>query len=204
MRVCVCVQGWRAGLQTSSAGSSSTAVSAGVRVCVCVCSGVACWTSNEFSGLIVDSGESGREGGVREGREGVRGRLWRVCRQESEGLGWSTPPCPLTLTRHSLSHGARSHTLSHPPGTLAAGKKVILVSGKWNSHCDMVPCDDSGAPLAGKQPTRMWTCTEKPKGDYYSFSYFTHKISSAENIREPLPSDSRWGSRAWERAVEGV
>lgn len=73
----------------------------------------------------------------------------------------------------------------------SAGKKVILLSGKWNSHCDMVPCDDSGAPLAGQQPTRMWTCTEKPKGDYYSFSYFTHKISSSENIREPLPSDSR-------------
>lgn len=71
------------------------------------------------------------------------------------------------------------------------GTKKIKMYGKWNSYVDMVPCGPDGEPVPDVPPRRLWTCTEKPKDDYYSFGKFTHKISSSEGIREPLPSDSR-------------
>lgn len=72
------------------------------------------------------------------------------------------------------------------------GKKQVRLSGKWNEFCQMEPCDeDSGEPLPGSAPKRMWTCNERPKGDYYSFTKFAHKLSECEGIRDPLPSDSR-------------
>jgi len=70
-------------------------------------------------------------------------------------------------------------------------KKRIKLSGKWNAYCDMVPCDEEGNPVPDAQLKRLWTCTEKPKGDYYSFTQFAHKLNECGGIRTPLPSDSR-------------
>ena len=36
------------------------------------------------------------------------------------------------------------------------GKKVLALSGAWNSHLDMQPCDDEGDPLPGSKTTRLW------------------------------------------------
>jgi hypothetical protein len=59
----------------------------------------------------------------------------------------------------------------------------------------MVPCDSEGNPVVDAEPTRMWTCNAKPKGDYYSFTEFAHKLNACEaGMREPLPSDSRCGA----------
>jgi hypothetical protein len=71
------------------------------------------------------------------------------------------------------------------------GKKRIRMSGKWNDHCDMIPCDEAGEPLPKEKPTRMWTCNEKPAGDYYGFTYFAHKLNGCSEMKDPLPSDSR-------------
>lgn len=38
----------------------------------------------------------------------------------------------------------------------AEGTKVMLVSGKWNSHCDVVRCDPDGNPAAGAETKRLW------------------------------------------------
>lgn len=73
----------------------------------------------------------------------------------------------------------------------ADGKKFVKLSGKWNEYCDMVKCNEDGSVPEGLQPRRLWTCTEKPKSDYYSFTHFAHKLNSSEGIRMPLPSDSR-------------
>eukprot|EP00983_Pelagomonas_calceolata_P088806 1157246-Pelagomonas_calceolata.AAC.2 len=40
------------------------------------------------------------------------------------------------------------------PVTFAEGKKRIQLSGKWNSHCDMVKCDFEGVPLPDMEPQR--------------------------------------------------
>uniref|UniRef100_A0A7S0RQA2 Oxysterol-binding protein n=1 Tax=Chlamydomonas leiostraca TaxID=1034604 RepID=A0A7S0RQA2_9CHLO len=71
------------------------------------------------------------------------------------------------------------------------GKKHIKLTGKWNEYCDMVKCDAEGNVPADATPTRLWTCNEKPKNDYYSFTNFAHKLNSSDGIRVPLPSDSR-------------
>lgn len=73
----------------------------------------------------------------------------------------------------------------------AEDKKHIYLSGKWNSHCDMVKCDLEGNPLPDMEPRRLWTCKEKPANDYYSFTNFAHFCNSSANIRTPLASDSR-------------
>jgi hypothetical protein len=71
------------------------------------------------------------------------------------------------------------------------GEKVIALSGKWNSHLDMVKCDESGEPIPDAPTTRLWTCTEKPtEADKYGFSYFARSLNSCKGIN-PLPSDSR-------------
>ncbi len=36
------------------------------------------------------------------------------------------------------------------------GKKVIALAGKWNSHLDMVKCDEEGDPIKGAETTRLW------------------------------------------------
>ena len=36
------------------------------------------------------------------------------------------------------------------------GKKVLALSGAWNGHLDMQPCDGEGEPLPGSQTTRLW------------------------------------------------
>jgi hypothetical protein len=36
--------------------------------------------------------------------------------------------------------------------TAAEGKKRIKLSGKWNSHCEMVKCDFEGQPLPDMEP----------------------------------------------------
>ena len=36
------------------------------------------------------------------------------------------------------------------------GKKVLALSGAWNGHLDMQPCDAEGDPLPGSQTTRLW------------------------------------------------
>ncbi len=36
------------------------------------------------------------------------------------------------------------------------GKKVLALSGAWNSHLDMQPCDEEGDPLPGSKTTRLW------------------------------------------------
>ncbi|GFH19810.1 uncharacterized protein HaLaN_16828, partial [Haematococcus lacustris] len=71
------------------------------------------------------------------------------------------------------------------------GRKHIRLSGKWNQYCDMVPCDAEGVPLEGAESTRLWTCAPKPANDYYSFTHFAHLLNKSDNIRTPLPSDSR-------------
>ncbi|KAG1665285.1 hypothetical protein FOA52_015862 [Chlamydomonas sp. UWO 241] len=73
----------------------------------------------------------------------------------------------------------------------ADGAKKIKLFGKWNSHVDMLPCGLDGEPPVDAEPTRMWTCSPKPKGDYYGFTTFAHVVSSSEGIKEPLASDSR-------------
>jgi hypothetical protein len=78
------------------------------------------------------------------------------------------------------------------PRVHADGKKHIKLSGKWNAFVNMVPCDEEGNVVEGQEPTRMWTCNEKPKGDYYTFTNFAHQLNGCEGMREPLPSDSRW------------
>ena len=37
------------------------------------------------------------------------------------------------------------------------GEKVIALSGKWNSHLDMVKCDEAGEPIPDAPTTRLWT-----------------------------------------------
>eukprot|EP00798_Chlamydomonas_sp_ICE-L_P000467 gene467-1873_t len=63
------------------------------------------------------------------------------------------------------------------------GKKHIKLSGKWNEYCDMVPCDLDGEPVPDVMPRRLWTCTDKPAGDYYSFTKFAHTLSSCEGLK---------------------
>ncbi|KAF5831000.1 hypothetical protein DUNSADRAFT_13756 [Dunaliella salina] len=75
--------------------------------------------------------------------------------------------------------------------TDAEGKKRIHLSGKWNSHCDMVKCDFEGVPLPDMEPQRLWTNRERPANDYYSFTHFAHKCNSSEGIRVGGGSDSR-------------
>ena len=36
------------------------------------------------------------------------------------------------------------------------GKKVLALSGAWNSHLDMQPCDEEGDPLPDSKNTRLW------------------------------------------------
>ncbi|KXZ44648.1 hypothetical protein GPECTOR_64g142 [Gonium pectorale] len=69
--------------------------------------------------------------------------------------------------------------------------KRVKLSGKWNQYVDAVRCDPEGAPLPDAPVKRLWTCTPKPVGDYYSFTAFAHRLNSSEGIRTPLPSDSR-------------
>lgn len=79
---------------------------------------------------------------------------------------------------------------SHASST-TDGKKQFKLTGKWNEYCDMVKCDEEGNVAADATVTRMWTCNEKPKGDYYTFTNFAHMLNSSDGIRVPLPSDSR-------------
>ena len=71
----------------------------------------------------------------------------------------------------------------------------MKLSGKWSVHCDMVKCDVDGSVAPDATPTRLWTCSTKPAGDYYGFSQFTHMLNSSEGIKEPLQSDSRSARR---------
>ena len=34
---------------------------------------------------------------------------------------------------------------------------MFLLQGKWSSHLDAIKCDDSGEPLEGVEPLRLWT-----------------------------------------------
>ncbi|CAK0751111.1 hypothetical protein CVIRNUC_002043 [Coccomyxa viridis] len=70
------------------------------------------------------------------------------------------------------------------------GKKVLALSGAWNGHLDMQPCDAEGDPLPGSQTTRLWQCKEKPKGDKYGFTYFARMMNEGKGVA-PLGSDSR-------------
>ena len=36
------------------------------------------------------------------------------------------------------------------------GKKVLALSGAWNSHLDMQPCNEEGDPLPGSETTQLW------------------------------------------------
>ena len=57
----------------------------------------------------------------------------------------------------------------------------------------MAPCDADGNVSVDVEPARMWTCADKPKGDYYSFTQFAHRLNGVDaGMREPLASDSRW------------
>lgn len=71
------------------------------------------------------------------------------------------------------------------------GKKRIRISGRWNAYCDKISCDEAGEPLPNEKPTRMWTCADKPVGDYYGFTNFAHKLNGCDDLNEPLLSDSR-------------
>ena len=33
---------------------------------------------------------------------------------------------------------------------------MLALSGAWNSHLDMQPCDEEGDPLPGSKTTRLW------------------------------------------------
>ena len=79
------------------------------------------------------------------------------------------------------------------------GKKVLRLSGLWNSRLDMVPCDEEGEALPDATPTNLWTvghlvhallflclsvllllaesvsgCTAAPGGDSSAFPYGLH------------------------------
>lgn len=103
----------------------------------------------------------------------------------------------------NVSNGTKAHLFFTPCGWFGAGRFEIkgtvkdadgvprlALIGKWNSHLDFVPCDSDGEPLPDAEPTRIWTCREKPENDPYSFTHFAHELNSCEGIN-PLPSDSR-------------
>ncbi|PNG65296.1 Oxysterol-binding protein-related protein 3C, partial [Tetrabaena socialis] len=71
------------------------------------------------------------------------------------------------------------------------GAKRVKLSGKWSQYADAVRCGPDGVPLPDAESKRLWTCTPKPAGDYYSFTAFAHRLNSSEGVRAPLPSDSR-------------
>lgn len=33
---------------------------------------------------------------------------------------------------------------------------MLALSGAWNSHLEMQPCDEEGDPLPGSHTTRLW------------------------------------------------
>lgn len=42
-----------------------------------------------------------------------------------------------------------------------AGKRLMHINGKWNSHVDATKCDETGAALSSEEPNRLWTvCTD--------------------------------------------
>ncbi|KAK9843175.1 hypothetical protein WJX74_008032 [Apatococcus lobatus] len=80
------------------------------------------------------------------------------------------------------------------------GKKVIALSGKWNSHLDMVKCDEEGDPIKDAETIRLWECAPKPAGDKYSLTYFARRLNVGKGL-SPLASDSR--RRPDRAALEG-
>ncbi len=38
----------------------------------------------------------------------------------------------------------------------ADGKKVLYMSGAWNSHLEYQRCDEEGVPLPDEAPVRVW------------------------------------------------
>lgn len=55
----------------------------------------------------------------------------------------------------------------------STGLRKYKLSGKWNSHCDCVAVNDvDGVPEESGPPTRLWSCEEKPKDDYYGRTHF--------------------------------
>lgn len=120
------------------------------------------------------------------------------------GRTWVDAFGPLTITCKAT--GAKTVLVFTPCGWFgygrytftgyvedADGKKHMKLTGKWNEYCDMQPCDPTtGEPVPDVLPRRLWICTEKPKGDYYSFTSYAHKLSQCDGLkRPPLPSDSR-------------
>jgi len=74
----------------------------------------------------------------------------------------------------------------------ADGKKVMLVSGKWNSHCDAVRCDADGNPADGAETHRLWESNPKPEDPKYKFTQFAKDLNTVPaGAPEPLPSDAR-------------
>lgn len=41
------------------------------------------------------------------------------------------------------------------------GKKVLLLTGLWNSRLDMVPCDEDGEAVPDATPTNLWTVSRE-------------------------------------------
>lgn len=74
----------------------------------------------------------------------------------------------------------------------AEGNAHMLLSGEWNSHCDVQPCGADGEPVPDSEPRRLWSCAPKPEGDKYCFTHFAHGLNGVDGLREaPLASDSR-------------
>lgn len=77
----------------------------------------------------------------------------------------------------------------------STGKRKMRITGMWNSHCDCVPVDDQGGedvePDEVGPVERLWTCKDKPEGEYYGRTYFALRLGACSGIPEPLQSDSR-------------
>ncbi|KAG2436640.1 hypothetical protein HXX76_006168 [Chlamydomonas incerta] len=118
------------------------------------------------------------------------------------GRTWVDAYGPMTINCHTT--GAKCRLDFKPCGWFGYGRyefegfvydkdgvKRVKLTGKWSQYADAVRCDPEGVPLPDEPVKRLWTCTAKPAGDYYSFTTFAHKLNSSEGIRAPLPSDSR-------------
>ncbi len=77
------------------------------------------------------------------------------------------------------------HSTSVHPGSLHAsmqvsghvydeeGRKVLALSGAWNSHLDMAKCDEEGDPLPDAKTIRLWeVCSQHPVNYHFGHVAF--------------------------------
>lgn len=119
----------------------------------------------------------------------IVGSTWVDCHGDFSLLNTSTGArCSLYFTPCGWFSSGRYQVSGHIYDE--EGKKVLALSGAWNSHLDMVKCDEEGDPLPDAKTVRLWECKEKPQGDKYGFTYFARMLNNGKGLA-PLPSDSR-------------